>query len=360
MILVLFVFVGVFGMIFGSFYAGRVLRRLTTRRWPFAVGFVVSLALGVGALIVPLPGNSPGRLTGALVLLCLIASLVCLSTLFKERPKPSATNVWATAHGVTVTQRNSDFVVAYVFEGHRLRLVCGFGGFIAAAALSAGTGIDLKASGWVWLLSGYLVGVVWSESWLTRLPAGTQRVASLTPRKVSDYLVSRMLIAQVVIVLGALAMAGFAVAQGTEPQVVGGFPSSFGFASGRSLQHTTIGMGLAAALLALGVGLLQRHIVGKAQPMADPDLLAADDAVRASAVHLLSGTIIAIILLLISTQLQMLAAIGAFADGVAVFGTLTCLLGALLAWRFYGHRAWVVKRSKSRHSSPSTLEGSWS
>lgn len=358
MILIAIIFVGVFGAIFGIVWAGRVIRHHTTRRWPFAVASGLLFALGCSAVV--FPAHVGRTVVATLIIVCFVAAFICLATLFDDGPKPSAANGWAAAHGVTVTERNCDFVVAYVLEGHRLRMVCGFGGFLAAAALSAGKGIDLKASGWVWLLSGYLIGVVWSEGWLTRLPTGTRRVASLTPRKVSDYLVGRMLIAQVVVVLVALTMAGFAIAQGAEPQVVGGFPSSFGFTSGPSLQRTAIGMGLAAALLALGVALLQRHIVGKAQPMADPDLLAADDAVRASAVHLLSGTIIAIVLLLISTQLQMLAAIGAFADGVAVFGTLTCLIGALLAWRFYGHRAWVVKRSKARHSSPSTLERSWS
>ena len=347
------VLLGVFGVAFAILWLGRALQRRSTRRLPFAVGFCVLLSLGTVLLIGPWNAGAV-RVSAAIV--CLVVATVCLAVLIDTGPKPSAATSWAAAHGLTVTEHNSDFVVAYVFQGHRLRLVCGIGGFIVAVALSAGTGIDLKASGWVWLLSGYLIGVVWSESWLTRLPAGTQRVASLTPRKVSDYLVGRMLIAQVVVVLGALAMVGFAVAQGTDPQLVGGFSSSFGATSGRSLQHTAIVMGLAAALLSLGVGLLQQHIVGKAQPMADPDLLASDDAVRASAVHLLSGTIIAIVLLLISTQLQMLAAIGAFADGVAGLGALICLVGALLAWRFYGHRAWAVKRSESLHSSPSTWE----
>lgn len=351
---------GVSAVIFGAFWVGQALRRRTTRRWPFVVGAGLLFAVAVGSLVVPESVDAPFPLIATVATLCLIAALVFLSMVFKGGPKPSAADGWAGAHGVTVNTRNSDFVVAYVFEGHRLRLVCGIGGFVAAAALSAGTGIDLKTSGWVWLLSGYLLGVVWSEGWLTRLPAGTQRMASLAPRRVSDYLSMGMLRAQLVVVLVAVAFAGLALAQGSDPHLVDGFATQFGDASARSLRHTIIGMAIAAMLLAIGVGSLQRHIVGKSQPTADPDLLAADDAVRASAVHLLSGTAIAIVVLLVGTQLGMLAAIGVVADGTATMGYALCFVGAFVAWRFLGHRSWVVRRPEPSSTRTGALEGSWS
>lgn len=365
MILFLFVVLVVLGVVFGIVWAGRLLRRHTTRRWPIAVASGLFFGTAIAMLVVPLRMSSEGsngfsRIAVPIVILSFIAALICFSALIENGPKPSAADGWAAAHGLAINPGNSDFIVAYVFEGHRLRLICGIGGFFAAAALSAGTGLDLKASGWVWLLTGYLVGVVWSEAWLTRLPAGTQRMASLTPRRVSDYLATGMQRAQVVVGAASVALAGLALAQGSDVRLSSSFGSDFGDASARSMQHTAVGMAVAAVVLLAGVGLLQRHIVGKPQPMADPDLLAADDAVRASAVHLLSGTSIAIVLLLIGTQFRLLASIGAVVDGVAFFGAALSFLGALVAWRYYGHRAWVVRRPKSSNPRTSTLEGSWS
>ena len=215
MILALVFFLILVAVVSGIVWAGRVLRRHTTRRWPFAVGFVAFLAVGVGS--VPVLSIGPRALTVFVAVIGLVGAFICLSTLIDDAPKPSAAEGWATAHGVRATPRNSDFIVAYVFEGHRLRLVCGIGGFVVAASLSAGTGVDLNASGWVWLLAGYLVGVIWSQAWLTRLPSGTRRVASLSPRRISDYLTTAMFGAQFVVVVIAIAMAGLTLAQELRP-----------------------------------------------------------------------------------------------------------------------------------------------
>jgi protein-S-isoprenylcysteine O-methyltransferase Ste14 len=369
MILALALFLILLGVVSGIVWGGRVLRRHTTRRWPLAVCSGVLFGLGLSSVGVsvhlatpntPHGSHSSTTLAASVVVLCLIPAFICLAALFDERPTPSAADGWATAHGVRATPRNSDFIVAYVFEGHRLRLVCGIGGFVVAASLSAGTGVDLNASGWVWLLAGYLVGVVWSQAWLTRLPSGTRRVASLSPRRISDYLTTAMFSAQFVVAVIALAPAGLALAQSSAPRLTPGLAAQFAGASAESLRHLTIGMAVAAFLLVVGVGLLQRHIVGKSQPMDDPDLLAADDAVRASAVHLLSGTAIAIVLLLVATQLRMLAATGAISEGLGTLGAALGFLGALVAWRFFGHRSWVVRRRDGSALGTALLEGTWS
>ena len=328
----------------GVVWVGRALHRLTRLRWPFVVGAAALFALALAMVVLPVARPGGTRIATIVVVLGFLGSAICLAALIESGPKPTAADAWADAHGLTVTEGNADFVVAYVFEGHRLRLVCGFGGLIAAMSLSAGTGIDLRATGWVWLLTGYLGGVVWSEGWLTRLPADTTRMASLTPRKLVHYLARGMITAQVVVVLGALGLAGYTLVHGAHTSIDGGFDPEFGNASAQALRHGTVVLGAVAAALVVCVGLLQRSIVRKAQPMTVPDLLAADDAVRASAVHLLSGTVIAIVLLLIATQLRMLAAIGMMPDAVAGLGTLLGFVGALVSWRYFGNLAWVVRR----------------
>lgn len=105
-------------------------------------------------------------------------------------------------------------------------------------------------------------------------------------------------------------------------------------------------LGLAVPGVMLVVWLLQRHIVAKPQPSLEPDLLRADDAVRASSVHLLSGTGLAVGLILIALQLVSIGQllVGDVGTPVGAAGLLL-LVAALFAWRYYGHRAWVVRRT---------------
>ena len=95
---------------------------------------------------------------------------------------------WAHARGFELTERSLPFVGAYLRNGGALRVVCGGGAYVLAAGTTAATGIDLGVSGWVWMVLGYLVGTLWGELTLARVPAGPTRVASLTPRSPGAYL----------------------------------------------------------------------------------------------------------------------------------------------------------------------------
>jgi hypothetical protein len=304
----------------------------------------VVLLLGATASLLVVLGVVPSEAAAPVVLFATIASLVLVVlTLWVVSDVPSSpAQRWAEAHGVTLVDANREFVERYVSEGHRLRMVCGFGGAIAITALGRGLGIGVPVSGWVVLMVGYLGGVVWSEAWLTRLPAGTRRSASLVPRRVRNYLAGRLRIAQVVVpavtlVVGIVAM--------TLPATPSSDPVTMDPAPESVLRTTALLIGLAAGLVVLGVAWLQRHIVTKPQPDADPDLLAADDAVRASSVHLLSGTGLGIVLVGLTSQVWLLGDLGIIGTGTAGGVGLGCTLAALIAWRYYGHRAWVVRRS---------------
>jgi hypothetical protein len=262
---------------------------------------------------------------------------------------------WAEAHGVAVVDANRDFIQRYVSEGHRLRLVCGIGGAIAIAALGRGLGISVPVSGWVWLMGGYLGGVVWSEAWLTRLPAGTTRTASLAPRRVRDYLAGRLRVAQIAVPLAALVVGAVALVFHGEMPADPVYPK-LALVPGTTLRWTAARIGIGAVALSLGVAWLQRHIVTKPQPTDDPALTAADDAVRASSVHLLSGTATGIVLVAIGSQLAVLSQLGLVNSGTAGLGNLVCWLASLVAWRYYGHRAWVVRRDEWPPSPARGLE----
>lgn len=337
-----FVVAVVAGVIVAVRRYGRPGRVTTWSLWALGVLAVVFVV----AAVVPSAGSTLFFLRMILVGLAVAAVVAWVTARLPRRRLAS----WADAHGVDLTDTNTAFVTAYVTEGHRLRLVCGFGGAIALAAVSRGLGIEVPVSGWVWLMAGYLGGVVWSEAWLTRLPAGTIRTASLTPRRVGDYLVGRLRIAQVVVPCVALLLGGAAFAVSGKPPTDSVEPRLTALSVG-ALRWTVAMIGVASVALSLGVAWLQRHLVTKPQPTADTDLITADEAVRASSVHLLSGTAVGIVLVCIGSQLTMLYQLGAPGEGLLTLGSLLCWLAGLVAWRYYGHRAWVVRR----HRRPQTL-----
>ena len=313
-------------------------RRRIARWSSYVIGVLVPVLIVV--LVVPVGRSFP------FILLVTVAALaLVLITLWTVSDVPaSPAERWAAAHGVALVDANRDFVERYVSEGHRLRLVCGFGGALAIGALGRGLGISVPVEGWVWLMVGYLGGVVWSEAWLTRLPAGTQRRASLTPRRVRDYLAGRLRIAQIVVPLVAT---GLGIAAVILPGALPADPLSDPLTtSPDGLRIAALVIGVTAGAVSLGVAWLQRTIVTKPQPDGDPDVLAADDAVRASSVHLLSGTGLGIVLGCVATQVWLLGDIGVLGVGTASFIGMVCTVAALIAWRYYGHRAWVVRRSE--------------
>lgn len=307
-------------------------------RWAvFALG--VMAALLVIAAAVPIGAAAP------VVFFASVAALVLLFlTLWVVSEVPSSpARRWADAHGVMLVDANREFVERYVSEGHRLRLVCGFGGALAIAALGRSLGISAPVSGWVWLMVGYLGGVVWSEVWLTRLPAGTRRSASLRPRRVQDYLAGRLRVAQLVVPAAAVGVGVVAWIIPATPPDGAALSSSVSMPIG-TRRATALGLGLAACAVMLAIAWLQRHVVTKPQPDAVVDLVAADDAVRASSVHLLSGTGLGIVFGCLATQVWLLGDIGIMGQGTAGGAGLALSLAALIAWRYYGHRGWVVRR----------------
>jgi hypothetical protein len=278
------------------------------------------------------------------------------------RPEPESVT-WARQHRLVLTPASEPFVATYLKTGRQLRRVCGVGGLVVAASVTAATGIDLHVPGLVWILVGYLVGCFWAEVALTRLPAGTRRAASLTPRRVRDHLPRRMVVAQVVFPASsvAIALAALALIDGRHLATAPVFTTtSFGVRSTGAVLRTGALTAAALSVLAmLGVWDLQRYLVGRPRPVVSDDLLAADDAMRISSTHLLSGSGLCIVALLATTQL---ACVSLGTDGttsaVAAIGAVLTMLVAWLVFARWRNRPWQVRTASTEAASERGAEAS--
>jgi hypothetical protein len=246
---------------------------------------------------------------------------------------------WARAHALTLTRRNRPMVRWYLHTARVLRTWGAVAGFFLPPLIAWAFGSQTLGDVLFPLVFvGYLAGALYAELALARPVTGGRRVAALVPREVGDYLPRRLLVAQWV--LGAVAVAAalvvFAVDLERDPAAgIDGSP-----------RVTAVVFAAVAALLAVALVHLERWLVQRSQPFTEPELVAADDAIRSQAVHSTAGSGIAIqlvclagvLLVLSRSDLQLLRwtmpVVGALAFVAAIF---TCL--------YYGHRAWRVRRA---------------
>ena len=156
------------------------------------------------------------------------------------------------------------------------------------------------------------------------------------PRRLPDYLPARLRWALRLAGVASLAVgvAGWAVDQPA------GDASRFTTVSA----DASIVLGVAGAVIAGLVELLQITIVRRPQPVVAADLLEADDAIRASSVHSLAGAGLGMVVLIVATVMTRLINVNGrlpFGLGAAPF---VLFVAGLLGWRYYSHRAWRVRR----------------
>lgn len=204
---------------------------------------------------------------------------------------------FARRQRLTITVANGPLVVRSLALTRRWRsfglwtgLACG----VLWAAKDAELTINVAAA-----FLGWFVGAVVAEWRTAGLPRGEgRRMAFLERRTVSGYLNvgARTLMVLALVVLGTSFVAVVVMAGTSETAV---------------MSRALVWAGATIAGLVL-VGLTLRRVVTRPQPPTAPDLLAADDALRARAATVLAGSVIAAAGLPTATMFEL---IGTLIDG---------------------------------------------
>lgn len=238
---------------------------------------------------------------------------------------------FARRQQLQITPDNGDLVIRYLAITRRWRA----GGILVAFGLGIvwlSTRIDFSGEiNLLQLFAGWFAGAVLAEARLARTPAGPVRLAALQPRDPSMYLprYAQWLVPAALAVSVALGLVTVTLA-----------------AAGRSPDVRTAAVAQVAAVAVAGmVWAVGRHVLSRPQPVLPPDQLAADDAIRSRALHVLAGSGTALVLYAVISQLS------ALADGLSgqvvdvIGGTVFVLVFAapLLGW-FVATQPWSVRR----------------
>ena len=243
---------------------------------------------------------------------------------------------WSAAHGLTLTPRNRPMVRWYLRNARVLRTWGALAGIFVPPLVVFTFGLRARVpQDWTWVFVGYLVGALYAELSLVRPVDPARRSASLVPRELESYLPRKLLRAQRA--LGVSAVVG--------AFLVAFLPYDFNDTGGWPNRTFVLVIGVATAAFAVALERLQRWLVRRPQPFSDPELLVADDAIRAQSAHSLAGSGLAVLLLLNGGICWALAVSDVqilrwtmWIPGVFSF------FAALYACLYYGHRAWRVRR----------------
>lgn len=189
-----------------------------------------------------------------------------------------------------------------------------------AVGIAAGA-LPTRGSALAGAVTGFLLGAAAAAAAPRPAPTGSQRVASLVPRRLDEYISAAPVQAlrAAALLCAAVAAAGALL------------PSRPAFALDAA---SWLLLGCAPAVVALLVEAGARRIVLRAQYAATPDEVRVDDVVRSFSVHALVGSGLALVLLLLASSAWNA---GASSDvqllrwSLPVLGVLA-LLAAPIAW----------------------------
>jgi hypothetical protein len=208
-----------------------------------------------------------------LVVLCAIP-LVIAAAVVNEPVSRKRVERFARRHELVITPTNGRQVIAYLATTRRWRatgLACGVCGWLGWTLPHRVIGVN-----GVLLFAGWFAGALAAELRIAGI-AGRAPAAVLAPRTADRYLsrVARSALPASTILCAVLA----AVA------VLGG----------TAWVRATLLLAGALVVAAL-VRLARRHVLTRAQPLAPPDELAADNAIRSGSLHALAGSGTALVL----------------------------------------------------------------
>lgn len=293
-------------------------------------------------------------IVGLLVVVVLLVVAVVAS-----RNAPSESVTWARSHGLELTEVTHPIVSTYLRNSRDLRRTGAVGALFIAAAITAGTGLDLHVPGMVWLFCGYVVGCLWAEVSLAHVPSGAgTRAASLETRTLTDYLSRPMLVAQIVLPIGAALLSLISLASTpTNASLDGTSVELFIVGSPAVMRAGAVNTGIVAVLMMAAVAVAQRALLRRPQPLCSPDELAVDDAMRSSSVHLVGASGLVVVAMAIAQQLGYLSNLteGALTN-VLVVSAVLCVIGAYVMWVRWAHRRWPSVRRAALTTPAPALE----
>jgi hypothetical protein len=255
---------------------------------------------------------------------------------------------WASRYGLHTSDGNRPLISRYLQRTRSLQMTGAGLGWIGAGLFVSGVGqfVPLFAIPLLLAITGYLLGAVIGEATFLH-PLGAQtgvRSAALTPRALLDYV--PQLTVWALRALPALLIV-LAVLYALMPK----------HAPTPTDVSATLVLAASALLVvfALAVERLLQAITSRPQPVINADLTAADDAIRASSIHALSGAGVGLVLLGIGAvlfALQYASTDESLRGWLGYPATLVILL-AMVSWIRLGHpRTWRVRRSSPLVSTP--------
>lgn len=227
----------------------------------------------------------------ALVGIAIFIGLLFWLTIAVERAPVSRTRLeqFARRHRLMITTANGNQVIRYLAVTRRWRasgLALGVLGSIGWALAHDAVRIDSLT-----LFAGWFAGALVAELRVARVPSGQRRAASLTPRTPQAYLPR---LAWALVPFAALV--SLTITSVTAVQAIRGLP----------VQPIAWPLSVGALAVAVAVMALQRRAVRRAQPADEPDVMAADDAIRSRSLHVLAGGGMSLVLYLALGQAQAL------------------------------------------------------
>ncbi|WP_432497105.1 hypothetical protein [Kineococcus gypseus] len=263
--------------------------------------------------------------TAVLALLAVVLAAGLAAALHAAPARASRLRRFARREHLPLTERTAVPLTRYLTVTRRWRAT------FLALGLCYGAGLGLR-SGQVRLdvlavLGGWFAGALVAEWRLSApLPAGP-RTASLAPRRLAGYLPLPVRLLPAAVVLAALAVAVH-VLVATEAA-----PARF--------RASVVAVAAGALLVLLAAAAVARRIVLRPQPVAGPESLGVDEALRRRSLHVLAGCVTALAGTALASLCTLVPSVPA--DGAALGGAVVLvavfLLGLLTARSAPAHGA---------------------
>ncbi len=273
-----------------------------------------------------------------------VTAAVVVAVVFRMADVPVASTRlarFARRQKLTVTLDNGNQIIAYLAMTRRWRAAGVAAGILGPIVWTEAdyVGVNLLA-----LFAGWFAGAIVAEARVEARTIGPRRAASLQARRPRAYL-SRFSWTLVPASAGAsLALAAVTISYAYLAPAYNVWARP---------DWTAVLWPAAAVGVAVVVRVTQRRVLRRPQPHAEPDIIAADDAIRSRSLHVLAGGGAALVLSCVAAQLDALGLRPqhpAFAT-VSVIQVLAYLAIPVLGWNV-GAWVWRVRRDPDGLTSP--------